>query len=282
MSVGPTAQASDLGAVAVDLALLGWHVFPLKPRAKIPATDNGFKAATDDEGRVRAWWERNPQCNVGIATGASRLLVVDLDTGGAGHCGDALAALCALAHERGELPDTYEVATPSGGEHWYYRLPEGATAPSSAGRLGSHIDVRADGGYVVAAGSTLQFGNYTTAADAPVEDAPEWLIEACQRRNAKVIDVELPSTDRYERYVATALDAECGAVALAPVGTRNDTLNTAAYNVGQLVGGGMLDNTDALNHLLAAAQRAGLGEVEAERTILSGLLAGVRNPRRPE
>lgn len=275
----------SLGEEAVALAVLGWHVFPLGRRSKIPATKRGFHDATDDPDRVEAWWKRNPEHNIGIATGASRLLVVDLDTGGDDHCGAALSALCVLATTMGEgdLPKTYEVCTPSGGEHWYYCLPEGVDPPPcSASRLGWHIDVRSAGGYVVAQGSMLENGTYTTGADGYVEEAPAWLIDACHPKRVAREDVEMPSTDRYERYVATALEACAGRVALAPAGTRNNVLNAAAFSIGQLVGGGLIGEGDAVNHLLASAQRAGLGNTEAERTIISGLAAGMRNPRRPD
>lgn len=273
----------SLADVALDLVLVGWHVFPLKPRAKVPATPRGFHDATDDPERVERWWARNPNCNVGIATGASGLLVVDLDTGGAGHCGEALGNLCVLADrcDAEHLTWTYEVTTPSGGEHWYYRLRGSQSAPNSAGRLGRHIDIRSTGGYVVACGSVLDNGTYVTGADEAVADAPDWLVAACQPQATPAWTGETPSTDRYDRYIATAVDAETGRVALAPVGTRNDTLNTASYNLGQLVGGGVLDRLDAYAYLLAAGLRAGLGETEADRTICSGLMAGMRSPRRP-
>jgi hypothetical protein len=78
-----------------------------------------------------------------------------------------------------------------------------------------------------------------------------------------------------------ALTAETAAVASTPSGGRNNALNTAAYNLGQLVAAGELAAGDVEAALLAAALEAGLAEVEAARTIRSGLEAGERDPRTP-
>ena len=85
-----------------------------------------------------------------------------------------------------------------------------------------------------------------------------------------------------DRYAQAALTAESERVASAPVGTRNDTLNRAAFALGRLVGAGLLDPGDVVRELDAAARRAGLGRAEVRRTIRSGLTAGRRSPIDPE
>jgi len=85
-----------------------------------------------------------------------------------------------------------------------------------------------------------------------------------------------------DRYGRAALVAESDRVASAPVGTRNDTLNRAAFALGRLVGAGLLDPGDVVRELDAAARRAGLGRAEVRRTIRSGLTAGRRSPIDPE
>jgi hypothetical protein len=62
------------------------------------------------------------------------------------------------------------------------------------------------------------------------------------------------------------------------VGSRNDTLNRAAFALGRLVGAGLLDPALVTNELAAAARWAGLGRAETSRTIRSGLTAGRRSP----
>jgi hypothetical protein len=146
-------------ATALALASRGLHVFPCRPRAKSPATPNGFKAATADPEVIKRWWNENSRYNVAVATGsASSLLVVDADDGLAGEA--ALEAL-ELAHE--PLPASVSVITPGGedrlpGRHIWLRLPDGSTVDSSAGRLGKRLDHRANGGYVVAPPSVGPLG----------------------------------------------------------------------------------------------------------------------------
>lgn len=140
----------------VDYALLyasrGWRVFPLKPRGKTPLVKGGFKAATVDPNQIRAWWQQWPTANIGIATGrASGLLVFDID----GKPGlDELAKLTRL---HGPIPSTPVVVT-SRGWHIYLALPQG-----DAGRIpcssGDGLDVRGDGGYVVAPPSVHESGH---------------------------------------------------------------------------------------------------------------------------
>lgn len=68
-------------AAALEYASRGWHVFPLKPGLKEPATKNGHHDATVDPARVDAWWSSNPHYNVGVAVAPSNLVVLDVDVG---------------------------------------------------------------------------------------------------------------------------------------------------------------------------------------------------------
>jgi hypothetical protein len=81
-----------------------------------------------------------------------------------------------------------------------------------------------------------------------------------------------------ERYAAVALRAEALRVARAPVGTRNDTLNRAAFALGRLVAAGLLDAGTVTHELSAAARWSGLDRAETARTVRSGLRAGRRQP----
>jgi Bifunctional DNA primase/polymerase, N-terminal len=267
----------DPADAALDAACRGWHVFPLRPGAKTPATKNGFHDATDDPERIWAWWQRHPTSNIGIATGASRLLVVDLDPAedNDGHCAQAFTALCQLATDHdGDLPHTYEVTTPRGGEHWYYHVAEGVDMPrNSASKLGPHIDIRSDGGYVVGAGSQLDSGGrYNVAEDIDVHEAPGWLVETCQRpaptppiptAHARNWDDDSPAARR--------LIGACGRVALAPKGKRNDMLYWAAVIAGEIVSDRAMHVVDIVRQLELAGQRAGLEQREIEATINSGM-----------
>lgn len=128
----------------------GLNVFPLKQGLKRPATHNGLHSATTDLEQIRAWFADSSQ-NLAIATGLG-LVVVDIDVKGGT---DGFASFQTLQQQHGQLPPTIEVQTPSGGKHFYYRYPDTHVIKNSAGKLGAGIDIRGQGGYVVAAPSVL-------------------------------------------------------------------------------------------------------------------------------
>ena len=150
-------------------ASMGWSIFPLRPNSKLPLTAHGFKDATRDPSRILAWKRQHPEANWGIATGlVSGLLVVDVDVKNGGIGMESLKTI------RGMVPrDTYCVSTPSGGFHFYYRL----TVPvKSRNGFMSGVDIKADGGYVVGAGSKIDGKEYVCVNDAPLKEASLHLI----------------------------------------------------------------------------------------------------------
>lgn len=139
-------------AAALEYASRGWRVFPLWPGGKVPLIQEWQHRATTDEATIRAWWARWPNANVAIATGAgSGLVVLDVD----GPKGEA--TLARLEAANGALPPTREVKTPRG-RHLYFDHP-GGYVPCSAGLVGPGLDVRGDGGYVVAPPSVERGGH---------------------------------------------------------------------------------------------------------------------------
>ncbi len=155
---------------ALSYAALGLPVFPTKPD-KSPYTARGFKEATTNEATIREWWEKHPDAGIGIPTGkASGLLVLDRDDR---HGGDA--SLSELVEQRGGLPPTQQASTPSGGAHYVFKYPEGVHIGNSAGKLGRGLDVRGEGGYIVAPGCDPA-RRWENALDPA--DPPEWMIEA--------------------------------------------------------------------------------------------------------
>ena len=130
----------------------GWPVLPVQPRGKVPLNPNGSRGASRDVGVIRQWWTTWPDANVGIATGAaSGLAVLDVDQRHGGAI--ALEALPAL-------PDTPTVLT-GGGLHYYFVWPASGVR-NSAGALGAGLDVRGEGGYVVAPPSIHASGRVYT------------------------------------------------------------------------------------------------------------------------
>ncbi|SDH02633.1 bifunctional DNA primase/polymerase [Pseudonocardia oroxyli] len=288
--------STELMRAALSHAARGWRVFPLRPNDKRPAIRDWEARATTDVVRIRKAWERGP-FGIGIACGPSGLVVLDLDrpkpsavrppewnrpgiTDGA----DVLAALA--EHHDVEPPmETYSVRTGSGGEHLYYAAPQDVAIRNSAGRIGWLIDVRAAGGYVVAAGSVVRGRTYQ-ASEARVAPLPVWLTRLLAEENddahpdragfAPLLD----AVGRRSAYTAAALRGELDRVLAAAPGHRNHTLNAAAFALGQLVGGGLLPEGLATAALAEASAAIGLPAAEAHRTIRSGLTAGARCPRR--
>src|SRR5215208_1264108 len=123
---------------------------------KHPLIPIGHLGATTDAGQIRRWWSRWPHANIGIPTGErSRLLVLDVDVKN-----DGFTSLNALEEEHGRFPKTLTVRTGGGGMHAYLRYPAHCEIRNSAGRIGLGLDVRGEGGYIVAPPSRTDKGPY--------------------------------------------------------------------------------------------------------------------------
>lgn len=136
---------------ALDYVHRGWSVFPLKPRDKTPLTAHGFLDASKDETQVKSWWTKHPEANIGIATGdvSGGLVVIDVDIDEEdGKHGDETFA--DWQNNNGCFIDSLTAITGGGGKHYYFQSSE--AFPSAAGYM-PDIDIRANGGYVVAPGS---------------------------------------------------------------------------------------------------------------------------------
>lgn len=171
---------------ALAYAARGWRVMPLHgvfARARLcacgdvactspgkhPRTRRGCKDATTDVEQIRDWWGRWPTASIGIATGGG-LVVVDHDPR---HDPEGIgAAFCA------DLPPTYAVATGGGGTHYYYTSTSTSPVACSAGSLPG-VDVRGEGGYVVAAPSPHISGSaYLVVDDRELAEIPEGIFVA--------------------------------------------------------------------------------------------------------
>jgi hypothetical protein len=123
-----------------------------------------------------------------------------------------------LEHELAgrEFPLTLENSTPTGGKHLVYFTQQAVRQGVDV--LGSGLDIRSSGGYIVAPGSTVDAGHYFTDRPAAPCAAPAWIIEACGAPRAKALDrTPLPGVDPYRArqrgidYLATAPEAIEGA-----------------------------------------------------------------------
>lgn len=185
----------------------GWHIFPVwwikendqcacpsasrtrrktpdgrcdKP-GKHPITPNGFKDATADAAQIKSWWGKNPHANIGVATGASRLVLVDADRHHSGV--DGVDELHHLERKYGELPEGPIALTGGGGEHRLFRRPVGADFKLHPWPLAPGVDTRADGGYFIAppsrhaSGRTYEWDAAHDPTDTTVPECPGWIIQ---------------------------------------------------------------------------------------------------------
>lgn len=283
--------------VALEYTARGWPVFPcrhvdeeffdtntgafeVRAKAKSPLTSIGFKAASDTDFTVRDFWRRHPHAMIGVPTGAPiGAFVLDIDVKGEVNGFDWLRQ---VQSANGRLPDTLTANTASGGQHLYFRHVDGVR---NRGALGPGVDVRGDGGYVVAPGSVMADGRRYVWIDPDEEiaEAPQWLIDLLIRR-----EPDLPTTyehrplaaqgDFNQHYVDAAIDAELSTLAGTPKGSRNNQLNDSAFALGTFVGAGALSRADA---------EAGLASVYGQwdgirlsrSTAKRGLDAGEKHPR---
>lgn len=296
--------STTLSQAAIMYVEHGVAIFPVRPQAKQPAlprcpdavTDDGHKLtgqalaehaadcpndghgfhdATTDLDTIRRWWNDIPNANIGIALGTNGIFAVDVD-GPAGR-----ATLDDLEATYQPLPDTYEVITgrPEGhGRHHIYWQPQDGH-PVGNGRLGTDLETRGDGGYIIAPPSIHESGRPYLAEGSwsQITNPPDWLVALATKPDTPTTPTPTvnPDSDELARKRLTAM---AGRVAIAPEGDRNNQLNWAAYTAGRLVGAGWLDRTHVEQVLTVAAQRAGLDPHEVAATIASGIDGGIQDP----
>lgn len=176
----------------LDLARDGWLLFPLNGD-KIPAIKGWEQAATDDETTIRNWYDDplGDGCNFGVAVGRMGLVVIDCDVAKKRKLPDGTEAVVSgedslavfLKEHRADLPPTLRVKTPSGGFHLYYRA-EGLRGKNN---FLPAVDIKTNGGFVVAPGSITAKGAYTPDEGfrqtrlRAVADLPDWFRTAYNR-----------------------------------------------------------------------------------------------------
>jgi hypothetical protein len=264
----------------------GWPVFPCNPQMgpnrKRPLTPRGFHDATTEPAIIRAWWGRWPDALIGMPTGrVSGLWVLDIDVKRP-EC-NGFDTLDDLGHSI--LPETPMVHTPTDGVHAYFDASE-RELKCSAGLLGPGLDVRGDGGYIIlpSPGSGYQWDpqwNFGTIALAP---ALAWLWPPKLSRPA--IARPAKPTAGLSRYGEAAIESACDAIAGAPEGEQERTLNAECFSIGTLAGAGFVPARIALTALLRAANampdhdaRRPWRPEEIELKVRRAFGAGLQHPR---
>ena len=207
--MNPPVSRLDL---ALQYAGQGWHVFPLwwvdsdgvcvcdkreacgRNSGKHPRVSNGFKDATANLEQIQAWWTKWPNAHIGIATGPSDLLVLDVDVS---HGKPGLESLEKLQQDHGPLPATMLVRTGSGGLHFYFcRDGEELRSPKLKDAGYPALEVKAVGGYVVAPGSGHASGNLyeVEAHEGVLAPVPDFLRVMTQRKRSRPQQAPAAST----------------------------------------------------------------------------------------
>jgi hypothetical protein len=281
---------------ALDLAGLGWSVFPCGQDKKPVIMGNGHpmawsRWATVDMASVIKFWQSWPDANVGLACKPSHLIVLDIDT----HDADGYASFDLLKTRFGcDAMDTRDCPaqlTPSGGMHILFSAADCPDIGNSTSRLAPGLDIRGGGdgcgGYIVLAPSRTANGVYrwvetNSPFDSHVKLAPfpQVLFELLRQPKQKpsswrdgLQNVKPRGRGNGSSYAGAALAGESARVMRSTNGTRNHSLSRAAYALGRLVADGRLDASTVEETLLPAGMATGLTESECRATISSGLKA---------
>jgi putative DNA primase/helicase len=166
---GPFSQESGLGCSCTKRTACG-------SPGKHPVRLNWQDEATTDPAAINKWWGGGGPFNIGIVTGTpSGIVVLDVDPGNGG-----AEALTELENRYGELPSTIRFLTGGGGTHILFKHPGGCVS-NSASKIGLGLDIRGDGGLIIAPPSTHISGRrYAISVDhhpddVPLAYMPEWL-----------------------------------------------------------------------------------------------------------
>lgn len=168
---------------ASELIKMGFHVFPLIENEKTPYLKNFTDLAMTDPDKLKTYWwdsvmEIEHRHNIGIATSKfgreQALVVVDVDNKKGK---EGSKTLLQLELEGYDFPKTLTQKTPSGGLHYIYKHSEPLKQGTDV--IGSGLDIRSRGGYIVASSSIVGGKAYTfdIKQGTEIADCPAWLVK---------------------------------------------------------------------------------------------------------
>lgn len=219
----------------------GWSLFPcwevVGERRKKPRITHGFLDASNNPAQIEAWWTTWPEALIGVATGASHLVVLDVDVKDPTKYGPD--SLDRLGHSI--LDNTWIAHSQSGGWHCYYDAG-GLDIRSTTGAIGPGLDVRARGGYIIAPspGSGYTWDPfYNPDNTIALVKAPAWLIPPVPAPETIARAKPIRPVDGLSPYADAAIEFACQAIRHAPDGQQRVTLLKEAFAIGTLaaVGG---------------------------------------------
>lgn len=237
------------------------------------------EVASNDPAQIAAWQARWPGSNWGIASGStSGIFVVDTDSF------EGWAWF--MMHD---APSTYSVKTGSDNPyayHYYFRIPEGMKVKTSAGVLAPGVDIRGEGGMVVAPGSRHPTGSlYTVQDESPVADAPAWLLDLVVDQSAPRLpvatdDIE-PLTEGQRQSGLAIFKSRLSEYAEVEDGRWNTELTKLTFLAGCLAAAGVFTEDEA-EAMMMDCPTVEAYYAEKPRVVManfaSGFAAGAREP----
>jgi hypothetical protein len=225
-----------------------------------------FQERPPTEAELITWNTRFRNAGGGIPTGpGTAVIVID---------GDTPQAIEYL--EIRGMPETWLVRTHRG-LHYYFQYPSDFEVHNSASEIAPNVDVRAIGGFVVAAGSHYAVAEYIQGSvavstftyeyeprhspqDLPLADLPKWLSDELRKRLRRTAPIDPPALTRpysgkIRAWSRRAFDGNLSLLSDAVFGTRNTTLFSVARRLGQLAAGGELKESEILDAMVAIWSR---------------------------
>ncbi len=294
---------NPLLTAAIEYAAAGWRVIPLHAMvdgqcscgkdcgspAKHPVTYRGLKDATTDTSLVKSWWQRYPWANVGVVTGeASGIIVLDVDSYKGGM--ESLSGLW-LGQPTENIP---QALTGGGGRHLFFRHPSAGRKVGNRCEFMPGLDIRGDGGYIVAppsnhaSGRSYEWNSFSMPSREELADPKALLtiLDSVDKEKAAGHSQtsqysDTPGTVRHpDRYAEAAIERACRAISSASQGQRNATLNEQAFPLYRLAAGGIADMGQVEAALKASAMATGLPVPEIKATLRSARRAAEADPKR--
>lgn len=258
------------------VALLGWCVYPCSRSSRAGMFKGAHLAATCDLNVIAGWCRDYRACNWRVIFGKSRIWGLDCDVPPM-HAHDGIASLAQLVKVHGPIPPRPQARSGGGGlglffQHNGERIigDGGHPAPGIDPRRGAQSQTIPPSIHIV---TRKPYRWIDPPWKVTPPSAPAWLLRL----------VEPPPEPEFQRAVIDTTDKArnklyraASAVSEAAPGERNATLNRRAYQVGHMIGAGLLGEREAVEALYGAARAAGLDHAEARATIVSGINSGVR------
>lgn len=276
---------------AINIAKAGFNIFPCKghgDKYKNPVPNiNWGNESTRDPKMILHWWNRHPYSIPSISLKNSAYFVLDADVK---NDINGIANLEQLFKENEtDLNQFAQTYTPSGGRHYYFRLPDNKIEISSTNnKMPEGIDVKGNNSCIIARSCTTREGlTYRRGIDGNIRimdtpEAPQWLIDKLRRPASPTLSqgvtIKLNTQHLKEpmavKYMTSMLNNSLADLNACTPGNRNNVLNLVSFKLGSLINAGFIKYNELCQLLYSTAIAIGLQPWEAKQTIQRSLRQG--------